>query len=65
MEHAANMNSYKSASVKNNYKDEDQSTGQIKDKTADLEKSNLCKFIPFAFNFLCKSHNKACARTIY
>jgi hypothetical protein len=38
MEHAANVNSYKSSSVKNNCKDEDQSTGQIKDKTADLEK---------------------------
>jgi hypothetical protein len=38
MEHAAKVNSYKSASVKNNCKDEDQSTGQIKEKTSDLEK---------------------------
>ena len=32
--HAAKVNSYESASVKNNCKDEDQSTGQ----TSDLEK---------------------------
>ena len=39
MEHAAKVNSYNSALVKNNCEDEDQSTGQIKDKTADLEKN--------------------------